>query len=504
MASTFMGLSIAGRGLSAAQVGLATTTNNMSNVATTGYSRQIVNQVSIGPAAIYGSSNLVGSGVEVTSVDRERSFRLDQKYWQDNSESSGWDAKADYLEQIDSIFGTADSNGISTAMDAFSTALDSLASDVSSASERQEVVETGEELCTTLNSTAAELTQLRSDINNNVKTTVTQINSYAGQIASLNQQITVAKAAGGSTNELEDQRGLLVDKLSALTEVNVTETDAGAYNITVGGSTLVSGNEANQLECYTVTDTSSNQYGMYGIRWSDSGEDLDAGDSGTLASYLEIRDGTGTGSESKGIPYYISQLDEYARTVAEAFNEGTDDYSGHADGVGTDDSTGIRFFSYEGNSSATLTALITSEGTDVAYKNITAANISIATEVQEDTDKVAASSATGEDGNNTVADDFVSILNDAGIFGTSTTAADFYDATISTIATASAYATTENTRTSAITNYIDDSRSSVSGVSSDEETVNLTTYQKAYEASASMVSTWNSIYQTTIDMVNDE
>ena len=91
MASTFAGMSIADSGLNAAQIGLSVTTNNMSNIDTTGYSRQVVNQVSVGPAAVY-SSSLVGNGVDVTSVDRGRSFRLDQKYWQENSASSEWDA----------------------------------------------------------------------------------------------------------------------------------------------------------------------------------------------------------------------------------------------------------------------------------------------------------------------------------------------------------------------------------------------------------------------------
>jgi flagellar hook-associated protein 1 FlgK len=498
MASTFMGLSIAGRGLSASQAGLATTTNNMSNISTTGYSRQVVNQVSIGPAAIYSSSS-VGAGAEVTSVDRVRSFRLDQKYWQDNGTSSKWEAKATYLEQIESVFGTSGDNDISTAMDDFSSALEDLSSDVTSSSNRAVVLEKAIELCETINDAAAQLTQLRSDINSDVKTTVEQINSYSTQIAALNQQITVVTASGGSANELEDQRGLLVDQLSALVDVNVTETDAGSYTITVGGSTLVNGDKANQLECYTVTDTDSDQYGMYGIRWTATGEEFDSGDSGALSGYLELRDGTGTGADSKGIPYYISQLDEFARTLAEDFNEGVDEYSGHADGVGTDDlaSTGTRFFSYSGESSADLTTLIASEGTDAAYSNITAANLCIATEVQADTDLIAAASADGGDGNDENVLDLISIIDDDDNIG------DFYDTIIATVATASSYAQTEETRTSAITSYIDDSRSSVSGVSSDEETVNLTVYQAAYAASAAMVTTWNEIYQTTIDMVND-
>ncbi len=501
MASTFMGLSIANRGLSASLVGLATTTNNMSNIDTTGYSRQVVSQTSIGPAAVY-SSSLVGSGTEVTSVDRVRSFRLDQKYWQENSTASACQAKSTYLEQVEAVFGSTDTSTISTALDDFYGDLETLATDPSDTAARAVVLEEANNLCDTLNEASASLTALRSDINSDVKTAVDQINSYATQIAALNKQISVATASGASTNELEDQRCVLVDELSGLVGIKVTESNEGYLTITVGGATLVKGDKAKELECYTVTDRDSNQYGMYGIRWADTGKDFDASDSGALKGYLEIRDGNS--SENKGIPYYISQLDEFTRTFAQAFNEGvtvgTTDYNGHADGVGLDDTTDIRFFSYDDLSSADLMA----SGTDVdgVYQKITAANITVSKDIQNDINKIAASSTVGGDGNAENLDAIISICEDLDISGNSTVK-DLYNRIVATVSTASAYATTEYSRTSARATYIDTSRASVSGVSSDEETINLTRYQSAYDASATMVSTWNEIYQTTLNMVDD-
>ncbi|AIF53446.1 flagellar hook-associated protein FlgK [Pelosinus sp. UFO1] len=503
MASTFVGLSIASSGLNAAQVGMTVTTNNMSNIDTTGYSRQVVNQTSIGPAAVY-SSSLVGNGVEVTSVDSVRSFRLDQKYWQENSAASLWEAKSTYLEQAETILGSTDTSYISTALDTFNTALDSLATDPTSTSARAVVLEAAESVCSTLNDASSQLTQLRSDINSDVKTTVDQINSYATQIAALNKQITLATASGASTNELEDQRGLLVDELSGLVGCDVTKADDGSLTISVEGTTLVKGNNAKELECYTVTDTTSDQYGMYGIRWADSGEDFDSGDSGALNGYLEVRDGNS--SDSKGIPYYLSQLDDFARTYAEAFNEGvtsgTTTYSGHADGVGIDEAetTGIRFFSYDDLSSEELMASGTD--TEAVYQNITAANISVSKDIQEDTNKIATASSDGEESNTENLDDIISICSSVAISGNATVD-DLYSTIIATVATDSSYAQVSYNRKDAIATYIDTSRSSVSGVSSDEETVNLTIYESAYAASASVTSTWNEIYETTLNMVDD-
>lgn len=515
MSSTFMGLSIANTGLSASQVGLATTTNNISNVNTTGYSRKVVSQVAVGPAAVY-SSNYVGSGTEVTSVDRVRSFRLDQKYWQENSSLGEWETKSDYLTEIEDILGTSsDDTTFTTTMDDFYSALEDLSSDPSSSSARATVLEDGEAVCEYLNDAAQRLSDLRDDVNTDIKTTVDEINSYTQQIADLNQRISVAAASGASTSDLEDQRDLLIDNLSSLVDIDVAQTNVGTtadgtalttYTISVNGSILVNGNEARQLECYAITD-GSDQDGMYGIRWADTGESFDPGDSGSLKAYLDMRDGDGTDGESKGIPYYMDQLDDFARTFAEAFNEGiykdgSSYYSGHAGGYGLDGTTGIRFFTYDDLSSDDFEA----SGTDTAsrYANITAANISVSKDIQEDTDKIAASSSSSDtSGNNENVDDLISICKDTRIFD-SGSPEDFYGSIVATLGTATSYAGRQYDIQSAIVSYIDDSRSSVSGVSTNEETVNMTKYEQAYEASAKAVTTWNEIYQTTINMVSTD
>ena len=506
MASTFAGLSITSRGLSAAQIGLTTTTNNMSNIDTEGYSRQVVSQSSIGPAAVY-SSSLVGSGVEVTSVDRVNSFRLDQKYWAANSAASELEVESTYLTNIEEVFGTSDSSTISTALDSFETALEALAASPTDDDLRTNVLTYAEALCDDLNDAAEQLESIRSDLNSEVYTAVDEINSYASQIAALNSQIAVASASGASTNELEDARDLIVDELSGLIGIDVTETDSGEYTITVDGVTLVKGDEANELECYTVTDSDSDQYGMYGIRWAESGDDFDTGDSGALNGYLQVRDGST--SDSKGIVYYMNQLDEFAQTVAQAFNEGvtTDDttYSGHADGYGLNDTTDIRFFTYKDSSDTALSSdefMASGTDTEEIYSNITAANISVSLDIQEDTDKIAASSTAGEESNTDTLDDIIDIFSEVNVSGNATVT-DLYDVIIATVGGDSASAETAYSSKSATATYMDTSRTSVSGVSSDEETVNLTVYQSAYAASASMVSAWSELYDTTLAMVDD-
>ncbi len=517
MASTFMGLSIANTGLSSSQVGLSTTTNNISNENTSGYSRQVVNQIAVGPAAVYTKSSYVGSGSEVTSVDRVSSFRLNQKYWQENTTLGEWDTKSSYLTQIEEVLGTSsDDNSFSTTMDSFYSALSDLSSDPSSDSARSVVREDGQAICEYLNNASSELTSLRDDVNSDVKTEVDEINSYSQQIADLNQRISVAQASGASANELEDQRDTLADKLSALADVQVNKTTIGTtaagtdvttYNISVGGATLVDGNEARQLECTTGSD------GMYNVVWSDAGTTFNPGSSGSLKADLDLRDGTGQDGEYQGIPYYTAQLDTFAQTFAEAFNEGiykdgSSYYSGYSSGYGTDGNNGYRFFSYTDSSgtavsSGTIKTDIASSGASAVYANITAANICLSSDVENDLSTIAAaSSASDTSGDNTNVQNLISICTDSRMFA-SGTAEDYYNSIIATLGTATSFASRQDSVQSSITSYIDSSRSSVSGVSSNEETANLTKYQEAYEASAKAVTTWDSIYQTTIDMVSD-
>lgn len=482
MASTFAGLSISTRGLLTSAAALAVTNNNISNANTTGYSRQIVNQQAVGPAAVY-NGNYVGAGSEVTSVTQIRNFRLDQKYWRENGQLGELQTKSDMLSQVEAVMGDTDDNSLSAVMEDFYAAMEDLASDPTSSATRAAMKEAGVAVCEYLNTVSAQLSQLKADANAEIKTAVDQINAYATQIAELNAKIRIATAAGSSTNELEDQRALLIDQLSGLADVEVTKTVVGTLpngaddvkiSVSLSGKTLVSNDQAKQLECY------ENEEGVYSIRWQDTGADFEPA-GGQLKAYFDLRDGDGTGSQYKGISYYSNLLDQFAATFAEAFN------TVHSGGYGLDGSTGVAFFA----------------ASDAAA-GITAANISIAAAVLADTDKIAAASAAdGGTDNNENMNALIELCEEGKMFGSST-AGDFINSIVSTLATASEHAQTMTSKQSSFVTNIDTRRQSVSGVSINEETANLTKYEAAYNASAQMISVWQAIYQTTINMVNTE
>ncbi|HWR07508.1 flagellar hook-associated protein FlgK [Sporomusa sp.] len=510
MMSAFLGLNIATRGLYASQAALGVTTHNISNVNTPGYSRQSPLQRASGPAAYYNGHSRLGIGSQVDTVERIRDLRLDQKYWQENDSLGEWESKQKMLNEIELVLGEPSSNAFNSAFNQFYSAMESLSKAAGDSSARTNLRQTASSICEYFNNTAKHFTQLRQDTNAEVRVAVDEINSYSKQIAELNQRIRQAALSGGTTNDLEDQRDVLIDHLSKLAKVDVSATTTGklpdgrdlkTMSISINGSTLVNDNKARILECYQIQ--SGDQEGMYGIRWQDTGDEFAAG-GGSLKSYLEMRDGSGVDSQFKGLPYYQSQLDEFARTFAKAFNEGvfkdgTSYYPGHAGGKGLDGSTDIRFFSFDHKSSADLMA--SGGDQNAIYNHITAASLTLSADVETDLNKIAAASAAGGKDNNENIQQLIKLCKDTRMFNKGTPE-DFMNSIIAALATNSTQAQTAADRQSRIIKTVSDWRTSVSGVSSNEETSNLTRYQQAYAASGKIISVWDEIYKETINLIS--
>ncbi len=515
MSSTFTGLYSATTGLYASQAAMSVATNNISNANTDGYSRKTVTQSAIGPAAIYISSASTGSGTEITSISRERDALIDAEYRDENSVAIAWETKSTTLGELEDVLEDISSeDGFDTVMSDFSAALEDVSTDPNSTDARTCLQQAGQAVCDYLNSMATSLSSERDSLNEDVKTSVSEINSYSERIAALNQQIQKAQVGGSDASDLEDQRDLLIDKLSSLVNVEVTETSAGTsvsgekvttLVITLDGGTLVNGSNYRTLECNEVVDSTSTDNGMYEVVWSDTGDSVTP-ESGQLGALLELRDGTGENGDYKGIVYYMDQLDEYAQTLAEAFNEGTSSYSGHADGYDSDGDTGICFFTYDETSSTSFldrTTTPTDEETAAAYSKITAANISLSYEVLSDVSNIAASSSsdTTETENAENMLELIDLCDSQEVFG-NCSLSDYLESMTATLGTANSYATTQTDRHDTILSAIDTRRASVSSVSTTEETTNLVLYQESFAASAKAVSMWQEVYQTMLDMVD--
>ena len=241
-------------GLNAAQWGLTTTGQNISNAATPGYTQEKpVYQEASGQ---YTTSGYLGSGVTTATVTRSYSSFLTTQLNAAQSTSSSLSTYYSMLSQLNNLVGDP-TTGIGAGMTSYFTSLQSVANSPATTSTRQSLMSSGQSLVDQMNAAAANYNQLRSGVNQSLTNAVTQINSYTSQIAALNGQIVTASAQGQPPNQLLDARDQAVSNLSQLTNVQVTTVN-GMYNVSIGtGQPLVSGTTGYQLQAVTSTSDPS-------------------------------------------------------------------------------------------------------------------------------------------------------------------------------------------------------------------------------------------------------
>lgn len=309
MASTFFGLNISSSALSSFQASVNTAANNIANVKTAGYSKQVANLAACDPIRTNAKYGMMGAGVNVTSIKQLRDSYYDTKYWRNQSSVGLYEKRLYYLDQIQTMFTDDDtSKGFSSIFSTLFNNMDALQHNSADTSVRNQFISGAQNLTNYFNSVATQLSQLQNDINNEVKSTVDELNSTAQKIALLNKQINAIEIQGGYANELRDERALLVDSLSQIVPVEVEEnpvtnsnypdmyTGGTTYRIKIDGQTLVDTFEYHEL-AYTARENKINQTdvdGLYDLSWKETGVAFKAtgiGATGTLAALFEIRDG---------------------------------------------------------------------------------------------------------------------------------------------------------------------------------------------------------------------
>jgi flagellar hook-associated protein 1 FlgK len=225
-------LSIAQSGLHAAQAGINTTGQNIANVSTPGYSRQVVEQQP-SPSVQYGLTS-VGQGTNVTGINRIYSEFLAVQANTARTTSSNLATQSAEMQPINNLL-TDSSSGLSTAVLEFFNKLQDLSSKPSDTSTRQTVISASQNLAARFNDAQKQLTNVNGGLNTQIKDSVTKINEAASQIASLNQQIAVSQTSrgGSNVNGLLDQRDQVVANLSKQIKLTVNEQD-GNYNVMIG------------------------------------------------------------------------------------------------------------------------------------------------------------------------------------------------------------------------------------------------------------------------------
>ena len=238
-----MGSGIIGTGVSglhAAQFGLQTTEHNIANANTPGYTRQRTIQAS-NPGLLTGAGFL-GQGTRVATIERVYSRFMTEQVDRSQSSVSQLDSYYAQIKQIDNMLGDA-SAGLAPALQEFFSSVDQVAANPSQLATRQSMVSTAQALSARYQALGDQLAQMNDSINGEITGSVAEINSYAEQIATLNQQIGVAEASTGQpANDLQDSRDQLVFELNKRIKTTTTHNDDGSYNVFIGnGQQLVVG-----------------------------------------------------------------------------------------------------------------------------------------------------------------------------------------------------------------------------------------------------------------------
>lgn len=229
-------------GLFAAQKRMQVTGYNINNIDTAGYNRQ---SVLVETAGSVGSGNgYYGRGVQVVTVQRSYDNFLYQQLVRSQTTGAALVSYGTEIAQLDNLFSDR-TVGVSPALQNFFNGLEAVASQPADPSARQELLGRAESLATQIRDATSYMNRVNENINTQVGTTVTQINSYLERIDNVNKQIVAAKGTtpGHEPNDLLDQREQLVSELGQLIDVRTVEQD-GRMSITTAGGQMLLGGES--------------------------------------------------------------------------------------------------------------------------------------------------------------------------------------------------------------------------------------------------------------------
>lgn len=621
MPSTFLGLNTGVSGLNYYQASLNTTAHNISNASTDGYSRQQVTSQASLAIRLRTAYGMQGTGVTMTGIEQLRNAYYDTKYRSSTSKMNEYNAVKEQLSQLEGYLNEIKTeSGYTKLYDELTSALQDLASSPSDATYRTQMIQAADNFTDLINETAVNYQKAQTDINNEIAVHVDEINSISSQIYALNQQIINIETRGGNANDLRDQRELLVDQLSELVNVSVTETpitygegfESGAYRyeVRIGTHLLVDDMQSNKLVVVARGEkvNQNDADGLYDVYWAGLHDTI--GDefhfnsvnvTGKIKGLLEARDGNnaapfsgtiksvnnGTNATSvlvelpkgipveklnipenglitlnckdyyyegfeavydaegklnsftfknittsaddgsrvpaqltgledkpmsigeevdcKGIPYYMEQLNEFARTLSKYMN---DIFTTGADANGD---PGMDFFTaanpVTGDDFVLTVENARQEGTILAsndsnYYRMDAFNWAVNQTIYKDQTKLVVSYAEDIAQGNKDAKGVLDQINygftDQNMFSQGTVPQFLQSISTSLAVDTSKYTSfTENM--DGVANIINNQRMSISNVDTNEEAASLVIYQEGYNLASKVISVMNEIYDKLIN-----
>jgi flagellar hook-associated protein 1 FlgK len=330
MTSTFQGIEIGKRAVTAHQQALNTTGHNLSNASTEGYSRQRVEFSPFEPISLPGlnreeTPGQIGPGTVIERIERIRDQLLDRRIVSQAGGEGYWSARDPYIRMMEQAYLEVGDKSVRGKLDAFWDAWQELSVYPADTAPRTAVIERGKSLVDGIHERYKALKGLQDMAEEDIRLTVERANDLSSQIAALNRDIQKIKAQGDNPNDLMDRRDLLTDKLSSLIDVTVDQRDPDEFMIHTAGLILVQGHIGRQFNLERGSETE----GYSRIVWGETGQDIRFRD-GSLAALVELRDYT--------IQSEIQSLDSLTMNFVDLVNEV------HRAGYGINGVTGMDFF----------------------------------------------------------------------------------------------------------------------------------------------------------------
>ncbi len=440
--STFTGIQTSLRGLLAQQRALDVTSHNIANASTVGYTRQeatLAASASL-PVMTSGGANAgaLGTGVDVQSYRRVRDQFLDLQYRGQNMSLGDRTARSDALSQVELSFAEPGDNGIASSLEKFWSAWGDVTNGPEGAPARQSLVDQARDLSQRINdlqSSLAGARQRAADQYTQLAGAGGQVNQIATDLAGTLNAIRSAEMTGAQPNDLYDRRDLLLDQLSSMGQVSVTQSPGGSLDVSLGGVTIVDADD--------TTGVATVPAGAFPLSFASS-------PGGQLGALLDLQSATGP------IGSYQTDLAATAQSLADSVN-------------GIYGTTGTNFFTFGAGAS----------GLPELHLNEPA--ISSTTLV----------GGLGGQSDNTLA---LQISNLRG-----GDADKRYQQLVTRMGNEVSQAQRSEASAQVLTDNLKDRRESVSGVSLDEEMTNIIRFQRAYQASARAMSTTDEMLDTLIN-----
>lgn len=455
------------RSLSNSGTALQTVGHNIANKSTEGYSRQRV-ELQTAPSIGQGQMQ-IGMGARATQITRTNNPWLEKQIQRETTNLGYNQTQAESLARVEQVYNEHVNKGLNQYMSDFFNSFRELSNNPESLASRTMVRESAIALAGDFKRVNRQLRDIQDDIDNQIRTSVDEVNQMSKEVGSLNEKIQLIELQGAKANDERDRRDVLLKQIGERCDITWAEGKEGMVTVTAGNTAiLVSGGSSNELA--VAGSDASGRSEIY-FKNSENGTPFRITDQfkgGKIGGGLEVRD--------KHIEQMLDHVDNLAYSIAEEVNKA------HIEGYDRTGRQGVLFFempeSREGAS-------------DDLKLNQTIFN---------DVGRIAAASRGNAPGDNVVANIISSLQYKGTMNGGTTTFDDFYNTQVGQLGSIAQRSMKTNDAQKNLMTQLSNLRESISGVSLDEEATKMIEFQRAYDASARLIRTADEMLETVINL----